>query len=235
MANLSDINSKISSLTGTDITSYPNANRAIDISLWQEKIIGMIFDSQDESDHDDNNRTDLPIITTPLEANKRVYTVPVSKNLLEWKSVSISYDGSNYVRANPVDVANITLGNEANIDSYFSKDAPGYSTKGLSLFIYPRASENTGEVLVEYSRAATAITEADLVTGTLIPGFDQTFHMMLAYGASYEYGLSNTLANFEQIKAELAEFEQRLRRQYGRKNRDRTLRAKSVYSMSDFS
>lgn len=236
MATISDINTKITTLTGADTTSYPNATRVIDINQWQEKIVGMILDSQDESDFDDANRTDFPLITTSLVANQRDYAVPVSKGLLEWKRVEISYDGTNYYRATPIDSGEISvgLGNASEIDGYFSTSAPGYDTKGLSILLYPRPTASTGEVVVEYSRNMQAITTSDITTGTLVPGFDSTFHMMLAYGPAYEYAVANSLANRDEIKAQLDEYEQRLRRQYGRKQKDRNLGLRSVYSPNEF-
>ena len=44
-----EINQKISNLTTTDTTQYPNSDRLIDINLWGQKIVGMIMDAEDEN------------------------------------------------------------------------------------------------------------------------------------------------------------------------------------------
>lgn len=228
---LAEIQSKIYALTSTDSASYPNATMLIDLNIWQHKIASMIIDSQDGGDYDDINYTDYPQLTTPLTTN-RDYSIPQTEGVINIKTVSISYDGVNWVRAIPFDSgatglpavpASATTGNTV-LDQSFSYAEPRYDPKYNSVFIYPKATQAQvdagGQIFIEWSRDAKPFTLSDLTTGTLIPSFDTAFHAMLAYGCALEYSISTELDNQKEIKAELDNYELRLRRQYGSKNRD---------------
>lgn len=232
---LGDINSKIEQLTGADTTAYPVASRVIDANIWLEKVVGMILDSQDESDYDDPNWSDYAILTTPLVANQRDYAIPVSEQVLQIKRIDICYDGTNPYRATPIDAGEIIegLGNDTQIDSYYSKDSPVYDTEGLSFFIYPRADAtdvtNGGYIRAMWSRSPKHFTVSDWNTGTVIPGFDYTFHAMLAYGPAMEYAISKQMPQAKAYADIIADFESRLRRQYGSKQKDRVMQLMSTY------
>jgi len=234
---LEDISNKITSLTGADTLQYTNAERLIDLNIWQQNIVGMIFDSQDEVDFDDANRTDFPRKTTPLTTN-RDYSIPVSEKVLKFKDMSICYDGVNMYRATPLEfaanqLADSTSSNTAQnnqIDSMYAKTSPRYDVKFNSVFIYPKASStdvaNGGFILMEWFRQAIPFTLENLTTGTLVPGFDDNFHVMLAYGASYEYLRGKDQKRADVVMRDLQTYEARLRRQYSSKQLDR------MYSLS---
>lgn len=225
---LSEINTKIEALTGANSTSYPAANRVIDINTTNEMVVGIILDSQDESDYDDPNHGDFPILTTDLVINQRDYGLPVADYLLEVKDVQISYDGgTTWRKAQPIDRSNLSddVGNDTLLDSQFSKDEPRYDTEGMSFLIYPRLTTGTGQMTVRGSRAPYKFTTSDLSTGTLTPGFDSTFHVMLAVGAALEYATSKRMKGLiKDMQDKFDILEVRLRRQYGRKQKDRNIR-----------
>jgi hypothetical protein len=222
-------------LTGADTSSYPVAQRAVDINIWNEKIVGMILDSQDESDYDDPNWGDYAIVTTPLVAGQRDYVIPISEQVIQLKRLDVCYDGQNPYRATPLDSSEIPegLGNETQIDTYFSKAAPGYDTVSNAMFLYPRADAtdvaNGGYMRAFWSRSPKAITSSDINTGTYIPGFDYTFHPMLAYGPAYDYAVAKQMPQANQYAEVLADYEARLRRQYGSKQKDRVLQLTSQF------
>lgn len=232
---LSEINTKISQLTGADTTSagYPTATRAIDITSWQHRILTMIMGSQDESDFDDQRNSTYPDKTTPLVDGQRDYSIPVSEKVLAIKRVDISYDGINFYKATPIDSNEIDVGigrfsdttAENKLDSYFSRTAPRYDTKNNAIFIYPRPITGDaaagGKIRIQWVREMTEISSSDLTTGTIVPGFDSAFHMMLAYGPSYEYCFSLNLPQTKSLKDILDNMEARLIRIYGSKQKDR--------------
>jgi len=239
---LGDILIKARNLTGTDTSSYTNANALIDINLWLQKVVGMIFDSQDESDWDDQRNTTYPIKTAPLVASQRDYTIPVSEKVLKIKDVSITYDGTNSYRATPIDLTDYSaIGNATSamttqnttIDSYFAKTAPSYDYKFNSIWIYPTANASDvaagAKIIIEWFRQATEFTSAELSTGTVVPGFDDTFHAILAYGPAFEYAESKQLPQAKQIGAVLADYEARLRKQYSVKQGDRKYQLQQDY------
>lgn len=240
MATLADINSKVSNLLGVDTNTYTNANRLIDYNLWHQKIVGMILDAQDESDFDDQRFTDYPSVTFSLTTNRdyalsqfQTNNAGLSYSVLKIKDVSVTYDGVTWYRATPTDAAAHDFANppsgastmNTTIDSYFSKAAPRYDFKYNSIFLYPRASAADvaagAQMMVEWFRSPVEFTSAELTAGTVSPGIDPTFHMMLAYGAAYEYAQAQQLPQASGIYRELQKYEEMLRKQYSSKQLDR--------------
>lgn len=239
---LPDINTKIGSLIGdSGSIAYLAANRLIDINIWYQKIAGIILDSQDETDWDDSNRTDYPIKTVPLTVN-RDYPIPATEKMLKFKNLGISYDGVNIYRATPIDsnqfstqivstAADSTM--NARVDSLFPKSSPGYDIKYGSIFIYPtpQVADVTagGFMIAEWTRQPTEFTLADISNANVIPGFDDTFHAMLAYGPAFEYATAKQLPQLKAISEMLSDYEIRLRRQYSSKQGDRNNALASDY------
>lgn len=242
MATIGDINTKVSNLTTTDTNQYPNSDRLIDINLWQQKIVGMIMDAEDETYFDDARFTGYPVITTPLTVNRDYYIAPtqtdtggITYSVLKIKSLSVSYDGQNWFKAEPMDLAETNLPNNsadsttgnAKLDSFFTRTHPRYSYKNGAVLLYPLATStdvaNGGKMIVEMERGAADFTLSDLTTGTAIPGFDNTFHMMLAYGPAFEFCQSKGMPQAQSIYRELQVYEDRLRKQYSSKQLDRRM------------
>lgn len=234
---LSEINTKISQITGATATTdgYPTATRLIDINSWQHKVVStMIYGSQDESDFDDQRNTTYPEKTTPLVAGQRDYSIPVSEKVVAIKRVDVSWDGgTTWYRAEPIDSNEIPYGIGRNsdtaaqntLDGNFEKTSPKYDTKANAIFLYPRptqADEDAGALVrVQWQREITEFTSAELTTGTVVPGFDSAFHPMLYLGPSLEYCMANNLPQTKNIASMLQDLEARLVRVYGSKQKDR--------------
>jgi len=242
--NLAQINSKITRLTGADTTEFPNSERVVDLNIWKQKITGMIIDSQDISDYDDQDHGDNPIIETPLVSGQRDYNFGVGEGIIELRQVNVTYDGSKWYRSTPIELADmegIGIGegyNDSTVDGNFDKSAPRHDFRGMGLFLYPEANatdvSNGGKLQVQVTRAAKDYEESDITTGTDVPSFDPNFHHMLAYGVAFEYALMNNLENKDEIEKLLLEEEARLRKQYGRKQRDQVQYFDSVISDKDY-
>lgn len=240
---LSEINSKISQLTGADTTTsgYATANRLIDINLWQHKILTMILNSQDESDFDDQRNITYPFKYLSLVADTRDYSIPVSEKVVAIKRVDITYDGTTWYKAEPIDSGEILEGvplstetaAEAQLDILFDKSAPRYDAKYNSIFIYPRPTSgdvaNGAQMKVEWVREITEFTSGEFTTGTAVPGFDSAYHPILAYGPAFEYCNSLNLPQTKTLWAVLQDYEARLRRTYGEKQKDRTYQLTAEY------
>jgi hypothetical protein len=221
---LGDINTKVTELTKADTTvAYPNANRLINLNIWNQNIVTMILQSQDSSDFDDANHGSFQILTDDLVGDKRDYNFGVGEGVVEVKRVEVTYDGVKSAIATPIDYSQFSepILNETTTgaDSRFSQTYPSYEWKGNSVLIYPKPTQTLGSISVEVSRAAKDFTLSDLTTGTAQPGFDRNLHHLLAYGMSFEYfavnGMTEQAAQMEKL---LAIGEARLRKQYGRKN-----------------
>ncbi len=236
---LGDIAVKARALVNTNLNNYPDANLLIDINIWYQKIVTMILESQDDTDFDDMRATDYPVQTTPLIANQRDYTIPVSERMLKVKRVDISYDGTNWYRATSVDDGAIPFGmsfdnassTDIDLDQNFIPEAPCYDVAYNSIWLYPMpysGNMNSGAILrVEWERNVVPFTTADYTTvltdSTVIPGFDAPFQPMLAVGAAYEFAVAKQMPQLAQLGQQLQDWEVRLRQAYGRKELDTVL------------
>ena len=241
---LSEISTKISDLTGQDTTTYPNSKRAVDLTIWQGKLVSMILESADDAGYDDPRWGDFPIQATDLVSGQRRYSFGVSDAVVSFDRVDVSYDGSTWVKAEPIDTSRLefsmgdgsSTASEDDVDAYFSTAAPKYDIEGgFTVAMYPRPTASTGKVVVRCSRVAKPIAESDVSTGTAVPGFDVNFHFMLAYGPAFEFASSRRLPNAGDIAAVLADGEARLKRQYGRKQPDYQMAVGSAASADDYS
>lgn len=238
---LGEIATKARFLTNTDTTSWADSQLLIDVNIWYQKVVSMILESQDESDFDDLRRSNYPIQTTPMVANQRDYSMPVAEKVLKVKRVDITYDGTNYYRALPIDDGTPLFDMGANAtttDKNFVKETPRYDWKYNSLFIYPmplQADEDAGGLIrTEWERQIQPFTSSDytsvITDSTVVPGYDDPFHPMLAWGAAWEYATSRQLPQLQQIQQTLTDYELRLRQHYGRKQLDRTMVLESGYN-----
>lgn len=257
---LGDIANKARALTHTDTSNYLAANLLIDINIWYQKAVSIIFESQDDSYFDDQRRgaggssgsATYPIVTTPFVLNgtdnlfsNRDLHIPVSEGVLKERRVDVTYDGTNYFRATPFDGGVPQWGmsdptNAAGLlaeDANFIQQAPRYSFKYNSFFIYPRATAANitagAKVRSEWETNIIPFTAADYTTdpndSTQIPGFDAPFHPFVAYGAAYEFANANNLPQLQNIKQDLGDWENRLRTAYGRKDMDTMLAFRPAY------
>ena len=80
---------------------------------------------------------------------------------------------------------------------------------------------NGGIMLVEWFRQAKEITLSDLTTGTLTLGFDDNFHIILAYGMAYEYLKGKDMKRAEAIFRDIQIYIKNLRKHYSSKQLDR--------------
>lgn len=231
---LGDVANKARALTNTDINSYPDAQLLIDVNIWYQKVVTMIYESMDESDFDDARYSNYPIQTTPIIAGQRDYALPVSEKILKMKRVDISYDGTNFYRATPFDDGEATfgMGNDALTDQNYIQQAPRYDLKYNSLWIYPMgqtADAVAGVIRMVWDRNVIPFTTADygsgsvMSTSTIVLGFDDPFHPIVAQGAAYEYAVSKQLPQMQGLAQQLTDWEIRLRQAYGKKDLDRQL------------
>lgn len=242
---LGDIAKKARSYTNTDINSYPDANLLIDINIWYQKLVTMIFESQDDTDFDDARRTDYPVQTQAMIANQRDYQMQVSEAVLKIKRVDLTYDGSHWYRAEPFDTGSFRFGigydaatsTDVVFDQHFIQQNPRYDVAYGSVWIMPMplAADvtNGGTIRVEWERNVIPFVVGDytsvLTDSTVVPGFDAPFHPMLALGAGFEYAFTRQLPQLVQIQQQLTDWETRLRQAYGRKELDTRLNLAPSY------
>lgn len=235
---LSELNEKLTRLTGENTNRYTNAQRAVDLTVAQDKVVSMILDSQDDSDYDDPNHGDFNILTAPTVANQRDYTFSQTEGVLQFKEVEVSWDGTTYYKATKLDASinPYPMGNETLLDNNFSRETPAYDVEGLSVLIYPRPTDGNGYIRVRVSRESTPITSSDLSTGTKVIGIDRAYHYLVLLLVVHQRYIENNITGIklDRVKKEIEDYEIRLRRQYGRKQVDGNINLNSTYDLTDF-
>lgn len=182
----------------------------------------MIFESMDGWNFDDPNHGDTGFIKTyNLTANTQQVTLPVSDKILKVRRVEVTYDGSVWNRAFPMDVNEYSDNTtQVTINQNFITSEPYYDLVGNYIYMYPVPTANvTGGLKIWIDREIDEFTIADT---TQEPGIAEPFHEMLAVGASLDYAIQEGLTNQQGLAAKFAEFEQRLRRFYGTREDDQS-------------
>lgn len=202
-----------------------------------QKIVTAIFESQDDWDWDDIGTTDgttssqttYPVVTAPLVANQRDYPFPLSMKTMKIRRVDISYDGTNFYRAQPWDpqMTNQGIGNDTDVDNRFVESAPRYDLRANSIWIYPRAITGTGTLRIDFLREPIEFSSNNTAN---TPGIDTAFQPMLALDASIDYCMTNNPSIMQSLMVRYADMEQRLRSYYSRKDEDRAYQLQGQYT-----
>lgn len=191
------------------------------INAWYHKVVTMILASQGDWEWDDMNKTNYPVGTINLVAGQRDYVLPLTDKILKVKRIDITYDGTSYIQALPLDSFDMKspLGSSTQEDAYHSKIQPYYDLKTNSVWLYPlpdAADVAAGaKMRIEFLREPT---EFATNSTTAEPGFDEPFHRMLSIGASLDYAITFQKPNKNDLKEMLADYELRLREYYSTKH-----------------
>ena len=188
------------------------------INTYWNKILTVILKTNDEWDYDDLNKTDFPILTTSTVASQEDYAMPAGA--LKIKRLEISYDGTNWYKAEPFDVTESGVATDTtSISANFSTSQPFYDMLGNSILLYPiPSSAVTNGLKIWIAREPTYFVSTDT---TKEPGFDEPFHDMVAVGASMDFAVAKGLKNKSDLASMYADYESKLKGYYGSKQSDR--------------
>ena len=204
-----------------DATSLAEFTRLINVNY--HKVVTMIFASMDEWDFDDINLANTGFMKTyNLVSGTQTITLPASDKILKIKRAEITYDGSNWVRLNPMDINEYGGTSDATtVGDNFSQAEPYYDVHGNYVFLYPIPNAAvTGGLKLWVSREIDEFTTSDT---TQEPGIDEPFHEMIAIGASLDYAFAHGLAAANALAAKFVDYESRIKQYYGSKQADRAI------------
>jgi hypothetical protein len=202
-------------LTNTNTTTYTNADLDASLNSYYDMLAGEILDSMDEWDFQGE------YATTDLVASQQEYSLP--SDILKIKRVEISYDGTNWYPAAPMDIneRNGAL-DSTSVASDFSTSAPYFDLMDNSLFLYPiPTAASTAGLKIWYEKNVTHLSAA-----TDEPNIAKPFHKALAYGAAIDwldkYAEVGTNQNKSQLyEAKLEKMISRMKNFYRKHNQDR--------------
>lgn len=187
--------------------------------------VGIVLLSQDEWDFDDPahaNTSNFPK-TYNLSANTANVDIDVKTNkILRVDRVEITYDGSNWYKAEPIDLGEMSVPqNQTDINNTFSQSEPFYDMVGDSVFLYPiPTAAVTGGLKVFFTREIDEFVVGDT---TQEPALDEPFHKYLPLGASIDWLVSaqSDSPKIPLYQKDLDRTAQLMRQYYGTKNQDR--------------
>lgn len=194
---------------------------AADINETTYELTTEIMLMQDSFDWDDPYKIDYPIATTPLVAGQRDYQFD-SISFLKLKRVDITYDGTNWKRAEAFDSAAFGegLGNETLTDQHFTEEYPKYDPKSFGFWLYPAADAtqvaNGAKARIEFSRGHTEFSYDD--TTSELP-IDRPFQHLIPMGAALKNpNISND--QYQKLSVMYAEGKERMVQHYAQRNED---------------
>jgi hypothetical protein len=183
-----------------------------------------IAKSHDGFDPDDSNYTDYPAGTFALTTN-RDYVFASSLKFLSLKRLDVSYDGTTFYKATPIDSSQIeALGNATDEDANFTITSPRYDPKSNGFFLYPKATAaqvSAGATArIEFERGFDEFTSSDT---TQEPGIDRPWHELVAVRASMKWAAMKDAEKYKVLAGEWLAGVEAMRVHYGRKNKDEAL------------
>lgn len=189
------------------------------------EIILDVMRSQDAFDWDDFNYSDYPIGTAPLTTN-RDYTLPSSLNFLTIKRLDITWDGTTWYQATPIDSSQMKfgLGNTTDEDSNFDLTNPRYDPKANGFWLYPKATQSQVDAgasfRIEFTREFDEFASSDT---TQEPPLDRPFHDLVAVAAALKWAVMKDQTRAQNLKTLLDEGLVKLRQYYASRNTDAQL------------
>ena len=221
-------------LTGGITTSdWSAAEITVSLNNWYHKVVSIILDSQDDWDFDDPNHANASNFPKAfnLTANTQLVSLDVLTNkILKVSRVDVSYDGTNWYKAEPIDQGEIgTAIDSTTVNNNFSTTKPYYDLQGTYIYLYPIPTASvTSGLRVFYTREVDEFTTSDT---TQEPGFDEPFHAMLSIGAAVDWETSRKSggARLSRLEQMFQDYEFRLRGYYGAKQKDRKPQLKAAF------
>jgi len=220
-ANFNNIVSLINSNTKANASSYPIAEKVIDINLALDKVWDIILPNMGTWQLDDSNQTDYPIITTNLVSGQRDYSFVTDEQgnlILDIYKVMVADSNGAYSEIFPVDVQS-----QSDTSGFYDgQNKTGKPTRydktanGIFLDLIPSYNYTNG-LKIYINREASYFTVSDT---TKKPGFAGIYHEYLALRPSYMYAYRNGLTNVNILKQEMLEMEQAIKENYANRSKD---------------
>ena len=196
-----------------------------ELNIGMDDALSIIFDVGGTWNYDDSNHTDYPIITTNLVSGQRDYSFTTDEQgnlILDIYKVMVAGPDGVYREIFPVDQQTLN-NNNLNTDTFINgQNSSGTPTRydktanGIFLDLIPNYN-STGGLKIFINRESSYFATSDT---TKKPGFDGRCHEHPAIFASYRYAKINQLSTKIDLENDLAKSEAKIRRIYGKRERD---------------
>lgn len=206
---------EIDFICGSDLNTYPIADKTRNVNRAYDRVISLIFQAQGKWQWDDTNQTDLPSATTNVVSGQLDYALDSAH--LNIDKVMIKDNGGNWTVLRPFDIT------DPEINGYLmgnpSSGTPlRYDMRANSIILYPTPNyASTSGLKIFFERPSTYFVSSDT---TKSPGFASIFHRFLSNSASYDYAFSKGIKDLAiSIKNEINILEQSIQKFYAQRNK----------------
>jgi len=218
--NATQIFTLIDTEAGTNTTSYPLADKVLDINVALDDAIDIAIRSCGIGQYDDTNNTDYPIITTDLNSGQRdySYTADGSGNLiLDIYKVMVANSTGVYQEIPQVDMQS-DMWTES---FYDGQNVTGQPTKydrtgnGIIFDVIPNYSYTAG-IKMFINREGSYFTVSDT---TKKPGIDGRLHEYLVISPAYKRSCRDKSPQKDDLAVRKALLEKKISEVYSKKDR----------------
>jgi len=172
------------------------------VNNWYGIVISDILNADGRWEYDDTNHPDQPTITTALVSGQQDYTLTVDDNsaqVLEITRVEIKDSAGNWTLLKPIDQRDIPIAYAEHQETTGVPDQFDVIGSTINLFPAPNYSQ-AASLKVFIKREGSYFASTDT---TKKPGFASPFHIILAMGAAYDWGLGKGKANIASLRQEI--------------------------------
>jgi hypothetical protein len=203
------------------------------INNWYGIVVSDILDADGRWQFDDTNHTKEPVATFDLVSGQAKYNFTLdeqSNQILRLGYVSVKDSAGNWINLKPIDQTDIR--SQAYDEFMETSGQPMYFdiSDGVGVKLFPAPNYNsTGGGKVYFQREPSYFASTDT---TKKAGFAGPYHIILAMGAAYDWGLGKNKANVANLRQEIEQRREEVRAFYSRRNKfeQPKLRAKYRYS-----
>ena len=225
---IEDIEAEARSLCDANTTSYSAADMLRRVNNAYEQVVGWLINADGKWQFDDTNYGDFPIGTFTLVNSQGKYSF--NDKFLQIMDVQILDVNGKYRIIQPID--------QKDLDPVIPYELPlreRFAVDGFPIF-YDKLSSDTIELLpapdngvtvtlaaglrIYFKRTANLFTSAEVTTGTKVPGFDSTFHVILSYMAAVPFCMSYKKDRVGLYQSEVLRLKTEILEQYTKRSKD---------------
>lgn len=253
-ATASDLSQKMDDVGGTNTTVLPLTTRYRSFDTWMQNLSQEIQDAME--DYNFQGEQSVHDLVFSGGVPQREYLFPV--DLLKIKRIDISFDGTNWVKADEIDPNEIgdNYANEAAITSRFVNSDPKvmYIENGFVILSGTWASTVSGGIKLTYSKEivgqdASAADILNFSALTDVPNLPEFAKMWLVYGALLDFYTNETndylIAKFNRLmygnsggrpadQKQIGGLLRQVLNYYASKSPDQQIQMDSAYQQLDF-
>jgi len=203
-------------LDPADTTSYSIEDITRNVNAWYRTVNTWIWAACGDWNYDDSNYNNQPIAVNNLKANQIDYSLP--DNYFNIERVEVLDANGLWRKVEPI--TKEMIGSRA-MDEFMNVPSipKFYELTANSIKFYPASdSDRDGAIQLYLARDVSQFLKTDTNKS---PGFNVSFHQILAYGAAFDYVLSiGQVDKIKMFKQIINEYEIKIKEYYAVRNRE---------------